>query len=106
MTLLDPQRRTRIRSLLQSAFGARLRGVILFGSEARAEARDDSDVDVMVVLAPPVSLAADLRTAIVALQPLRDELDRPIHATPVPEDAFRAAEFALYREAQAHGVVL
>lgn len=35
---------------LAALYGGRLRGVYLFGSYARGEQRDDSDVDVLVVL--------------------------------------------------------
>ncbi len=38
----------RIKSALCEAFGDRLKGVILFGSEARGDARPDSDIDVLV----------------------------------------------------------
>jgi predicted nucleotidyltransferase len=38
---------------LQSRFGARLVDVLLFGSQARGDAGDGSDVDVMVILDRP-----------------------------------------------------
>jgi predicted nucleotidyltransferase len=41
----------RIRKGLQKLYGRRLRGVYLFGSMSRGDADDESDVDVLVVLA-------------------------------------------------------
>ena len=37
----------RIKALLEPAFGSRLRGVVLYGSEARGEATPDSNVDIL-----------------------------------------------------------
>lgn len=38
---------------LRARFGARLRRVVLFGSRARGEGRDDSDLDVLVEVEVP-----------------------------------------------------
>jgi predicted nucleotidyltransferase len=40
----------RLRTYLQGLYGDRLERLVLFGSQARAEADHDSDIDVMVVL--------------------------------------------------------
>ena len=39
---------------LAALYGERLKGVYLYGSYARGDARDDSDIDVAVVLTGPV----------------------------------------------------
>ena len=39
---------------LQKTYGERLRRVVLYGSQARDEARHDSDIDVLVVLEDPI----------------------------------------------------
>ena len=58
----NPRQKTmllaRIKSCLQAVYGDRLRGVVLYGSEARGEATPDSDVDILVLLTGPVALAA------------------------------------------------
>ena len=41
---------TELKRGLQELYGERLRAVVLFGSQARGEATEDSDVDVAVVL--------------------------------------------------------
>jgi len=40
----------------ESIFGDRLLKVILFGSRARGDAREDSDIDVLVVLRTPATV--------------------------------------------------
>jgi len=68
-----------LRARLTLSFGARLRDVCLFGSYARGEATEDSDVDVMVLvdglLPDEIAVVADTATLLaletgVALAPL------------------------------------
>jgi predicted nucleotidyltransferase len=94
----------RLRDRLQAAFGDRLQGVVLYGSEARGEAGPDSDIDLLVLLEGPVNLGKDLWTAIEAVYPVQLETDRPIHPMPVDARSYEAGEFALYRNAKREGV--
>jgi len=93
-----------MKARLAAAFGSRLRGLVLYGSEARGEATEDSDIDLLVLLEGPVSLGEDLWTIINALYPLQLEVLRPIHAMPVGAADYEAGEFALYRHAKAEGI--
>lgn len=95
-----------IKHRLRAAFGERLKGVVLYGSEARGEKTEDSDVDLLVLLDGPVSLLRDLETIVHALYPLQLQIFRPIHAVPVNADAYEAGEFGLYRNAKKEGVML
>ena len=94
-----------VRRRLAPVFRDRLRGVVLYGSEARGEARPDSDLDILVLLAEPVALGPDLTAVIHALYPLQLEILRPIHAVPVEARDYEAGAFALYRQAKAEGIV-
>jgi predicted nucleotidyltransferase len=89
----------RIKALLQVPYGARLRGVVLYGSGARGETEADSDVDILVLLAGPVDLGKDLETIIRALYPLQLELDQVLEAFPVEEAQYLRGEYAWYRHA-------
>ena len=93
-----------MRKTLEGVFAQRLRGVILFGSQARGEDTPDSDIDLLVLLDGPVDLGDDLKAAIKTLYPLVLELGRPIHPLPVDIREYEAQEFPLYRNAKREGI--
>jgi predicted nucleotidyltransferase len=93
-----------IKSRLSAAFGERLRGVVLYGSEARGEAAPDSDIDVLVLLDEIASLWDDTQAVVKALYPLQWEVVRPIHATPVDVRSYETADYPLFRNAKKEGI--
>ena len=46
---------------LKEIFGNKLENVLLYGSCARNEARDDSDIDILVILRPPFDYGNAIR---------------------------------------------
>jgi predicted nucleotidyltransferase len=104
--MVDEGIRNEIRSRLEAAFRERLQGVVLFGSHARGDSREDSDLDLMVLLEGPVRLGRDLEAIVRALYPLQLKLDAPIHAIPVAETSFEAGHYGIYRSAKREGVFL
>jgi len=99
-----PELLKEIRRRLEAVHGERLRGVILYGSEARGDARPDSDIDVLVVLADPVELSADLARNLSALYPLSLELGRRISPLPASESQYDTYDCPLYRNVHREGV--
>lgn len=93
-----------IKSRLTTAHGARLRGVILYGSEARGQAGPDSDVDVLVLLDEPLEYGHDLEENIKALYPLSVEIDRRISAQPVSAREYETYDCPLYRAVHEEGI--
>ena len=95
-----------VKARLQAAFGQRLRGVILYGSQARHEADPDSDIDFLVLLTGPVDQGQDSWTCIRALYPLVLELERPIHAKPTDILRYESQELPLYQNVRREGILV
>lgn len=92
-----------IKTRLAAAHGARLRGVILYGSEARGESTPESDIDVLVLLDDPVQLGRDLETNLQALHPLAMRIGRRISAKPVSAVEYETVDCPLYQHAHKDG---
>ncbi|HYN21902.1 MAG TPA: nucleotidyltransferase domain-containing protein [Thermoanaerobaculia bacterium] len=104
--MLTDETRREIKTRLKAAFQDRLQGVLVYGSAARNESREESDLDLMVLLDGPVRLGRDLDTIVEALYPVQLEIDVPIHVTPVSAEVFEAGEYGIYRNARRDGVYL
>jgi predicted nucleotidyltransferase len=79
---------------LKDLYGDRFRGLLLYGSYARGEADEGSDVDLLVLLDGPV----DLSREILRIQPIKWPLglaaDLLLSVFPVSYQAFEEAETA------------
>jgi predicted nucleotidyltransferase len=103
-----------VKRRLEEAFGDRLQGLVLYGSEARGESDADSDLDFLVLLKGPVEYGEELMNIIEVLYPLQLEIlgtpddphDRLIHAIPVEAEVFEAQEYFLYQNAKEEGIWL
>jgi len=93
-----------IKARLRATYGDRLRGAVLYGSEARGEAGPDSDIDVLVLLDALVDYGRDLENSLTAVYPLALRVGRRISAKPVAASEYEAAECPLYQAAHREGV--
>lgn len=98
--------RAEVKRRLQAAYGSRLKGVVLYGSEASGQSQPDSDIDLMVLIEGPISLWEEISRCVDATYPIALETGRPIHAEPVDVEEYEKGEFALYRNARAEGILL
>jgi predicted nucleotidyltransferase len=91
---------------LAKQYGRRLKGVILYGSMARGEATPASDIDLLVLLEPPLDYFAELRRLVDVLYPVQLESDQLISAKPVSVNDFEVGSLSLYRNARREGVTV
>jgi predicted nucleotidyltransferase len=96
----------RCKETLAEAYGERLKGVILYGSVAREQADESSDIDMLVLLAPPFDYFAELRRIVDILYPIQLESERLISAKPVSVNDYQAGSLSLYRNAARDGVAV
>lgn len=97
-----------IKQGLAEHYGGRLRGVVLFGSEARGDADPESDVDMLVLLEGPVDRSTELEAIIGCVYPIQLEREfyRPIQALPVDVAKYEARSQPLYEVVHEEGVQL
>ena len=95
-----------IRTRLSAVYHERLMGVVLYGSEARGQARLDSDIDVLVLLNGPVYYGRDLETNINALYDLSVDIGRRISAKPVAASEYETLDCPMYQNVHREGIVI
>lgn len=91
---------------LSEYYGARLKSLILYGSSARGEADRASDIDLLVLLSPPLDYFAELRRIVDILYPIQLESEQLISAKPALASDYEMGSLSLYRNAQREGVAV
>lgn len=97
-----------IKQRLVEHYGERLKGVILYGSEARGEGDGDSDVDLMVLLDGPVDTGREIREITHSIYRLliKREFFRPVEVIPVDAEDYENVNLGIYRNVKEEGVPL
>ena len=94
------------KATLKKHYGDRLKSVILYGSIARGQASPSSDIDLLVLLSPPVDYFAELRQLVDVLYPVQLESEQLISAKPVSVKDFELGSISLYRNAKREGIAV
>ena len=96
-----------LKERLSAAYGERLHAVVLFGSEARGDARPDSEIDVLAVLD---TLAADygdeLERGLAAVYPVALRIGRRVSVKPLEHKEYERGDSPLLRDVRRTGIAL
>ncbi len=95
-----------LRARLGELYGERLVRLVLFGSQARGDARPDSDIDVMVVLRGEVNVETERRRVLPITSELSLENNVVILCVYVSERRFDQEQSPLLHNARAEGVAV
>ena len=91
---------------LSRYYGSRLKGVILYGSVVRAEVGPASDIDLLILLSPPLDYFTELRQIVDLLYPIQLESEQLISAKPALASDYEVGSISLYRNAWREGVAV
>ena len=94
------------KTILARSYRSQFRGLILYGSIARNQASVESDIDLLVLLAPPFDYFRELRKIVELLYPVQLKNERLISAKPVPWDDFERGAIRFYRIVKQEGIVV
>lgn len=92
------------KSRINDIYGSRLKDVIIYGSWARGDATEDSDIDLLVVLKGDVMPGREIDRMIDAITELNLEYRVLISVVPVSEDDFLTVNSPLMMNVRAEGV--
>lgn len=106
---MDEEARSTLSELgqcLESLYGPRLIGMVLFGSRARGDHTPDSDVDLLVVLEGPVSPGEEIARTAGAVSSLSLRSGLVISCTFMDEDRYLHRAGPLLRNVRREGISL
>ena len=95
-----------LKEALSRLYGSRLRGAYLYGSYARGDFREDSDVDVLIVLEGPVKASEEIRRYNDVVSDICLRYDLLISTLPVAEETFQKGPRSFLEPVQREAVLL
>jgi predicted nucleotidyltransferase len=79
---------TEFRQALEKIYGDKLINLVLYGSQARGDATEDSDIDMMVILKSPVSPGDEIFRMGEVKNQINLKYDQLISVLPISEEDF------------------
>jgi predicted nucleotidyltransferase len=92
--------------LLAGAYADRFEGLLLYGSTARGEDTDDSDIDLLVLLKGDFDVWKEIGRVVDVLYPVQLKSDRLISAKPVRSDAYRSGSMQFFRTVMREAIAI
>lgn len=94
-----------LKERLAAIYGDRLDAVVLFGSEARGDARAESDIDLLVVLRGPMDdYGVELERSLAAVYPVALRVGRRVSVKLLDRQEYEQGDSPLVREVRRTGV--
>lgn len=94
-----------IKERLQNLYGLRFRGLVLYGSIARGDNDEDSDIDLLCLLEGPVNPYKEVRPIIDATSSIRHQYpERPVSIMAVEIAEYERGAYPLVIEVKKEGV--
>jgi uncharacterized protein len=97
---------THLKRDLADLYGDRLLHLTLFGSQARGDAEPESDIDVLVVLKPPVNPGEEIKRTGKVVADLSLRYDVVISCLFMDETSYQTHHGSLLRNIRKEGILL
>ena len=89
---------------LEKHYGDRLIDVVVYGSAARGAMTPESDLDLLILLRPPIDFFTELRQIVDILYPMQLHSNRLISAKPASVDDFERGASHFLRNVKAESI--
>jgi predicted nucleotidyltransferase len=95
------------KAALQTMYGDRLHGVILYGSYARGDYDDESDIDLMVLLNDEqVNTYGEIRKIMDVETEILLKYGLAVSPLPVANETYKTSRGGVYQEARREGLIV
>lgn len=95
-----------MRRYIEQLYGDRLFKIILYGSQARGDARSDSDIDLSIVLQEPVDFVAEIEKTSYFVSELCLKYDVLVSCVFLEKEQFLHENGAFFRNVRREGIAL
>jgi predicted nucleotidyltransferase len=97
---------TEFRQALEKIYGDKLINLVLYGSQARGDATENSDIDIMVILKSPVSPGDEIFRMGEVKNQINLKYDQLISVLPISEEDFLCKDTPLLKNIRREGIAL
>ncbi|HPO13954.1 MAG TPA: nucleotidyltransferase domain-containing protein [Candidatus Hydrogenedentes bacterium] len=106
MNIAEQQLVQTCKERLTAHYGARFKGLIMYGSMARGTMDPESDIDLLVSLGEPFDYFKELEVLIDLLYDLQLNSNRYLSVRPARAEDFERGRIQLYRNAREEGIAV